>query len=131
MCTKEIKVLPNLTLGFKHPTINSNIAGFNLTNVDNYVFTKDGEETTFSLLNFTYDENEQTIYNRTSFGYDNAVFEDISLSTADIEDFLLKPRSNPDKIGETIETIITFDYYVSDRDYYLTFELPLIINVVS
>ena len=131
MCTKEIKVLPNLTLGFKHPTINSNIAGFNLTNVDNYVFTKDGVETTFSLLNFTYDENEQTIYNRTSFGYDSAVFEDISLSTADIEDFLLKPRSNPDKIGETIETVITFDYYVSDRDYYLTFELPLIINVVS
>ena len=63
--------------------------------------------------------------------YDSAVFEDISLSTADIEDFLLKPRSNPDKIGETIETVITFDYYVSDREYYLTFELPLIIDVIS
>lgn len=131
MCTKEIKILPNLTLGFKHSTIYSNVAGFNLTNVDNYVFTKDGEATTFSLLNFTYDENEQTIYNRTSFGYDSAVFEDISLSTVDVEDFLLKPRSNPDKTGETIETVITFDYYVSDREYYLTFELPLSIYVVS
>ncbi len=131
MCTKEIKILPNLTLRFKHSTINSNVAGFNLTNVDNYVFTVDGVESTFSLLNFTYEENEQTIYDKTNFGYDSAVFEDTSLSTADIEDFLLKPRSNPDKIGETIETVITFDYYVSDREYYLTFELPLSIYVVS
>lgn len=127
---KNLTILPNLSLEFKNNKVNSNVTSINLTNTNSYVFTKNGLEIDLEMPDFVYDDLN-TNYNYNSFNYDSTVLSDISSTTSDDQDFLLKPLINSLQISGVVEkTIISFNY-VSDRGYILTFDLPLYIQYLS
>lgn len=129
--TKDLTINPNMTLQLKNNQVNSNVTSINLTNTSSYLLTKNGEEIALEMPDFVYDSTD-TNYNKNTFTFDSNVLMDISSTTADDQDFLLKPVINSLQVGGITEkTIIRFKYIVADRGYSLTYDLPLYITYVS
>ena len=128
---KDLTITPNMTLQLKNNQVNSNVTSINLTNTSNYVFMKNGEEIALEMPDFIHDSND-TNYNKNTFSFDSSVLSDISSTTSDDQDFLLKPVINSLQVGGITEkTIIKFKYVVANRGYSLTYDLPLYITYVS